>query len=440
MRFHFVLLFWLASVGSVMAQSAIDAPDLPDSATLRKVIRKDMEALSSKAFWGRGYTREGDSKAAAFIQKRFQTLSRKVPGAEVKLQPFVFPVNIFPAKVEAKWGELRLKPGEDFLVDAGCPSVNSRFRTLIFDTTLLVGLRMQESDFVSTLTQDLALIVQQRHLRALRKSLASIAHQLGALVVLEPQKLTWSVSTTQDTLPILYVLAPKLAQMKAEPTPAYISIMAEATFKAEHQSQNVILTLPGSGASPDSTVYLTAHYDHLGSMGDKAWFPGANDNASGVAHLLYLAQYYASHPHRNTLVFVAFGGEEAGLIGSQYFVQQALKSNPESLDRIRCLLNLDLLSAGDKGATVVNATTFPQPYQALVSINDQGHQLPVLKPRGKASNSDHYYFGEAGVPALFMYTMGGTTHYHDVGDTVENCSLTHVRPVLDLLIRFVDRY
>lgn len=71
---------------------------------------------------------------------------------------------------------------------------------------------------------------------------------------------------------------------------------------------------------PDSMIVLTAHYDHLGGLGNATYFPGANDNASGISMLLSLARYYSNIDHRPeyTMVFIAFGGEEVGLIGSQF--------------------------------------------------------------------------------------------------------------------------
>ena len=156
-------------------------------------------------------------------------------------------------------------------------------------------------------------------------------------------------------------------------------------------------------------------------MGKHAYFPGANDNASGVAMLLELAAHYARPENRPaySVAFLLFGGEEAGLLGSAYFVAHPLVP----LKRIKFLINLDLLGTGEEGATVVNGRVFEAPYHRLVALNEAHHYLLQLAPRGRAANSDHFPFSEAGVPAFFIYTRGGSKAYHDVNDRPKALSL-----------------
>jgi Zn-dependent M28 family amino/carboxypeptidase len=92
--------------------------------------------------------------------------------------------------------------------------------------------------------------------------------------------------------------------------------------------------VPGT-LHPDSFVVFTAHYDHLGLMGRHNFFPGANDNASGVALLISLADYFQHHPQPYSVVFLAFSGEEAGLLGSGYFADHP----PIKLSSVRFLIN-----------------------------------------------------------------------------------------------------
>ncbi len=85
----------------------------------------------------------------------------------------------------------------------------------------------------------------------------------------------------------------------------------------------MIATIKGT-AIPDSFLVFSAHYDHLGQMGKDIYFPGANDNASGTSMLLNLAKYYSQNRPKYSVLFIAFGGEEAGLIGSEYYVKNPL--------------------------------------------------------------------------------------------------------------------
>ncbi|MEO8762057.1 MAG: M28 family peptidase, partial [Bacteroidia bacterium] len=180
-------------------------------------------------------------------------------------------------------------------------------------------------------------------------------------------------------------------------------------------------------------IMFTAHYDHLGMMGSKTYFPGANDNASGVSMLLNLVKYYTKNPPKYKTVFVFFAGEEAGLLGSKYFTENP----PFELSKIKFLINLDLLGTGDEGITVVNATVFKSQFELLKKINAEKNYLPLVKPRDKAHNSDHYWFTERGVPSFFIYTMGGIKAYHDVYDVSKTLPLTKYKAVFNLLTDFI---
>src|SRR5690606_27119247 len=136
-------------------------------------------------------------------------------------------------------------------------------------------------------------------------------------IVLTTDKLTWSGATSQISHPSITI--------KVDSTYKFFNRVAldiQAKFLEAYESQNVIGYVEGK--SNDSLIVLTAHYDHLGMMGDKAIFPGANDNASGIAMLLNLAKYYQNHQPAYGTVFIAFGAEELGLLGAQYFTENPL--------------------------------------------------------------------------------------------------------------------
>jgi Zn-dependent M28 family amino/carboxypeptidase len=136
------------------------------------------------------------------------------------------------------------------------------------------------------------------------------------------------------------------------------------------------------------------------------------------------------------MVFMAFSGEEAGLLGSSHFVKRQV-FRPE---RIKFLTNIDIMGDASGGVTVVNATLFPKQFARLTAINDAKKYLPEIRSRGKAANSDHYHFSEIGVPAIFMYSIGGKGYYHDVFDRPAELSLYNVPGVAHLLIDFVEEF
>jgi Zn-dependent M28 family amino/carboxypeptidase len=170
-------------------------------------------------------------------------------------------------------------------------------------------------------------------------------------------------------------------------------------------------------------------------MGAETYFPGANDNASGTAMLLSMANYFKENPADYNILFIAFAGEEAGLLGSKYFVEHPLIK----LNSIAFLLNLDIMGSGEDGITVVNATLFDTEFKELQAINSEKNLLTQVKSRGPAANSDHYWFTQMGVPAFFIYTMGPNKNYHDVFDTQANLSFVEYEDITTLLVEFTKR-
>ena len=170
-------------------------------------------------------------------------------------------------------------------------------------------------------------------------------------------------------------------------------------------------------------------------MGKDTYFPGANDNASGVSVVLNLIKHYSKNAPRYKTIFIFFAGEEAGLIGSKYFVEQ----KSIDLKKIKFLINLDLLGTGDDGIMVTNGFVFQKQFNILNDINFYNNYVKEIKRRGKAANSDHYWFTEAGVPSFFIYTLGGITAYHDVFDVAKTLPLTDYVDVFTLLVKFVER-
>lgn len=393
-----------------------------DSLFTREVIRE----LTSEKYHGRGYVKGGDRKAADYLASTFRRLGLSpLPGAPW-LQPFSFPVNTFPGKMLLRLDDRLLRPGYDFIVAPGMSSLKGTFGVVVVQRPFATYTSAEiKGKFICIDTTGNGFRPDKEDLAAWRKNSFGAA---GMLFV-QPLKLTWSVSTREGAFPVLDILKSAIPH-----PPAQITVDIISAFIPHHQTANVLGYLQGS-QQPDSFLFVTAHYDHLGRMGNEAIFPGANDNASGISMLLNLASYFAdpAHRHRYSLVFAAFAGEEAGLLGSEYFT----KNPPVPLAAIRFLLNLDLLGTGDDGMMVVNATEFPQAFELLDSINTARRLLPKIGQRGKAANSDHYHFTEKGVPAFFCYTLGGISAYHDVHDIAATLPLTRYREVFELLHTFL---
>ena len=131
---------------------------------------------------------------------------------------------------------------------------------------------------------------------------------------------------------------------------------------------------------------------------------------------------------------MAFGAEEVGILGSKFYIDNPLFP----LEDIKFVLNLDILGTGDEGITVVNGVQHKKLFKKLTSINSKQQYLTKVKIRGRAANSDHYWFSQLGIPAFFIYTMGGIKAYHDVYDKSQTLPLSEFDDLYHLLIEFIE--
>lgn len=392
--------------------------------------RQTISTLCAPEFAGRGYVDDGSNKAAAFIAKEFQRIGLKSFQKEYH-QAFTLPVQTFPGTCLFVAGNDTLRPGIDYLVEpASAGAMPQNYEVVYCNAVTLYG----SVNAFRPCPKDRILVVRTTGYGAdtnnvLQTRLREI-QAFAATIELTTNKLTWSVSQKAKPYPAFQAIA---ASFDARPQNVFIDL--ESKFIPNFTASNVIGYLPATKkANKKPYLVITAHYDHLGKMGKDTYFPGANDNASGVGMLLYLAQQLSLNPTPNfNYVFIAFGAEEAGLVGSRFFVEHPLFD----LKKIKFLLNTDIMGSGEEGITAVNATLFKTEFERLTQINQKGNYLAQVKARGPAANSDHYFFTEKGVPAFFVYTMGPNKHYHDIEDKAEALSYAAFEPLAKLLFEFI---
>ena len=435
------LLLVLLLLGSSLFFAPAAQAQAPDLARARHTI----EELASPKMHGRGYVQGGEHLAAAYLRGRLRQLGLQ-PLAPDYTQPFTLDVNTFPGKMELRFtsanqsSNLLFKPGLDFIASPESPgAVRKSCAIISADTAALKGGSAKVSELLAGYLDskpNQVLVISQNAEKQLNSpnNADLLAHweELYQARIILVDKLTASLSEQQGRQPRLEVLASK---WPVSSTGQEARIEIDAKLIHDYQTQNLAAVVRGK-TQPDSFLIVSAHYDHLGMMGKDTYFPGANDNASGVALLLELAAHYARPENQPacSVVFLLFGAEEAGLVGSRYFVAHPLVPLP----RIKFLVNLDLLGTGEEGATVVNGKVFEPAYQRLTALNDAHHYLPRLTARGRAANSDHFPFSEAGVPAFFLYTRGGSTAYHDVNDQPAALSLAGFAGAFGLVHDFLD--
>jgi aminopeptidase YwaD len=261
-----------------------------------------MERLASPSFHGRGYYKNGDARAAKYIRNEFRKTGLQPVGNNY-YQNFTFPVNTFPGKMKIKLGEKNLVPGKDFIVSPAAPSVKGTFPVMNVSLPL--------PDFKSKDYSETFLLVDKSGAdstgSAKLDSLMRNPPNVKGVIIAEPKKLTWSVSTKVNDIVFIRILKDALPA-KAE----QITLNIQNRFVESYATQNVIGLIPGT-TNADSFIVFTAHYDHLGRMGKNALFAGANDNASGTAMIMELARHYSKPENRigKSILFMAFAAEEA---------------------------------------------------------------------------------------------------------------------------------
>ena len=400
----------------------------------KELAKKLIDTLASDAFYGRGYVNNGDKIAADYIAKKFKEFGALPINGDSYFQEYSYPVNTFPTKVEISFDNKTLTTGLDFIVAPNSGSAKGIFN--LKEITLenyieVVSKEEFQSDknltaFVIKLPKANGRDEYFKQLK-LKNSVADVA----PLFVINDEKFTWSVAQEALNYPVIEIKSEFLKDKKS------VTLNIVNKLIADYQTQNVLGYIPAKRKCKRKKFFvLTAHYDHLGMMGETATFNGANDNASGIAMMLTLMKYFSENNPEYSVLFIAFGGEEAGLLGSKYYVENPIVP----LNKMKFLYNVDMMGTGSEGIQVVNSTEHPKEFERLKAINKKYDLVKVIKPRGKAANSDHYWFEEAGVPSFFSYTLGGVTYYHDIQDRPETLPLTEFDDLHKLIVEFVNSF
>jgi aminopeptidase YwaD len=397
-----------------------------------------VNTLASEKYKGRGYCGKADMKSAEFIRNEFNNMGI-VPLGNKYYQFFDLNVNSFPGKMEVKINDNYLRPGINYLIDPTSPSLKGKFDVVRLGRPEL--LKLENNQKLIRLYAGKALLIDmidsiiysKEENEKINKLIEAIKYDPSfknpLTLIFSDKKLTWSISDKQMTRPVITINSFELNSLGI----SKIEVNITAKFKKNYKTRNVIGMIHGS-TSPDSFLLITAHYDHLGIMGKETCFPGANDNASGIAMLLDMARYFSTNPPKYSIVFIAFSAEEAGLLGSIYFVQNPLFD----LSKIRFMINFDLAGTGDEGIKVVNASVFKSEFEKLQEINNKYNFLNSVQERGEACNSDHCVFYLKKIPCFYIYTLGGIKAYHDIYDKAETLPFTAFFNYRQLMIAFLS--
>lgn len=396
-----------------------------DLAHYNKIVKE----LSSAKYQGRGYAEDGANKAGRWIAKEFE----RIGADEVTCQPFKLDINTFPGKMKVSVDGRKLIPGQDFTVREFNPSIKGKFKLYHIDTLnynpdkIFADLARPEYEGAFVVCD---FMFTYKHPEDFRK-LTSKKHcsNSGMVYTWEaPLKFYKAYGETVREKPIIWA-APDF------PTDAKtIKVDMENEFLKDYECFNVIAKV--EGARHDSCYVFTAHYDHLGKLGKKTFYPGAHDNASGTAVIMTLAAHYVKNKPEYDMYFIAFSGEDANLRGSEWYAEHPLAP----LSQIKYLFNLDMIADNNPAQYCEVSNEGMRLYPLFEKINAEKGYFKELDRNKLDGNSDHYPFALRNVPCIFFMNEGGDAfkYYHTIYDTWENFVISNYEPTFSLIIDFIN--
>ena len=210
-----------------------------------------------------------------------------------------------------------------------------------------------------------------------------------------------------------------------------------AVLRREAEVKNVVAVLEGDGPHAEETIIVGAHYDHLGLGGEgslaagvKEIHNGADDNASGTAALIEVARRLAAQPKKlaRRVEFIAFTGEERGLIGSARYCRDPLCP----LDKTIAMLNMDMVGRLSDDKLIVQGVDTATEFGPIVDELAERYGVKVTKQPGGFGPSDHASFYPHKVPVMHFFT-GTHSDYHRPTDDLEKINLPGMRRVADMV-------
>jgi hypothetical protein len=304
------------------------------------------------------------------------------------------------------------------------------------------------------------------------KALQARQHGAKALLIVtnadslaEPlPKLRFDRSATDAGLPVAYITAAAADRMLAasgnsiknlqtqinktqKPNSLLIpetrAVLTTDLHQERRTTANLIGKLPGSDPRlKEQAVIIAAHYDHLGRSSEGALDPdkegeirnGADDNASGTAGVLELAQYFAALEKRprRSLIFMAFSGEELGLLGSAHYVNQPVFP----LEQTMAMINMDMIGRMKDSALVVQGVGTAPQWQPLIERLHQPRQFNLSLKKEGPGPSDHSSFYQKNIPVLFFFT-NQHEDYHRVTDDADKINVEDEARILRFIAGLV---
>ncbi len=426
-------LLLLLLIGIVSCKSTSYLPVSDEQ--LKKNLKEHISTLASDAFEGRETGTPGEKKANEYIQKAFKKAGLKPKGEDKFLQEFPFTAG-------AENG-----PGTQLIVNSNIYTPGVDFYPLPYSSNgsitgyvARVGygindIKNKREDYKGKLNIAKKIFIIETGTpdgndphgkfgdwTDLRKKIDEAVTRGASAVIfinsdtsLADPVADWKNRTTPASIPVIF--ANKKAARVLKDSVVTNCTLGTDIIKIEKKGNNVIGYIDNRSSK---TVVIGAHYDHLGYgddgslyRGPRAIHNGADDNASGTAALIELAKYVKSTSlKKSNYLFIAFSGEEKGLLGSNYFV----KHPTIDLKNVNYMINMDMLGRlkPDEKTLIINGTGTTNSWKAVLD-SAKGNYLNIKETDSGVGPSDHTSFYLQNIPVLHFFS-GSHADYHKPSD------------------------
>jgi Zn-dependent M28 family amino/carboxypeptidase len=389
---------------------------------------------------GRRTGTPGEILAMLYISEQFKIIGLQPKGTAGYVQSF----SIDEGKI--------IDPTTFLSIDRKPLQLNTEFIPLAFSATKpikgssAIGLREANQPWYFDLKEVLEANTTNPHFDVeaeVKKEAAKLAARgATALLVYNTTSLADNLAynlkdkSAAATIPVIYVTQAGYKKYLSDPF-ATLDIAMKVGFTSKKKSGNNVVGYIDN--SSPQTIVIGAHYDHLGLGEDanaldtiKGIHNGADDNASGTAAMIELARMLSINKSKtHNFLFVAFSGEELGLIGSKYWLD-----NPTVTVNTNYMINLDMVGRYDatKALTIGGYGTSPEWSNIFTAVNDKSLKIKFDSTGG--GPSDHASFYRKNIPVLFFFT-GSHADYHKVSDDWDKINYDGQFQIVKLISRII---
>jgi hypothetical protein len=420
-------------------------------------LKKHITILAHDSLEGRETGTAGEERAYRYLTEQFRKVGLLAAGSQDYLQPFPFTARILMGKNNALLlNGKKFKPEKDFYPLAY--SANAQVKGEVVRAGFgIIAPDLNHNDYEGKEVKGKIVMLEisspegnnphskfAQHTDLRTKIDKAIEQGVAGIIFINTKKdvedppSTYSRRISPSSIPVLFAKGAALKPL-LDATVVNAEITAEL-IKEEKTGHNV-MGLLDKGAK--TTVVIGAHYDHLGYghdgslyRGKPAIHNGADDNASGTAALIELARLLSQPVCRNNnYLFIAFSGEEMGLLGSSYF----MKNSTIDTSRISYMLNMDMigrLKSDTKMLQVLGAGTSPAWKEAMEGLTVDS--VTIKTSESGIGPSDHTSFYLAGIPAIHFFS-GTHEDYHKPSDDEDKINYDGQASIMKIMLEVISR-